>query len=283
MILELPKESFTRIRHLIGDASHYLVLTTLLEGRTPGRIWVNRLEEPTTALVWDRLNTLFFLVGDSTDDELNQELNSLVMDTIFPEAIQLQYRKFLLQFTPHHTWEEQIGVILKRSIPDRQSIYSYAFDPCDSDFTLNQELQLPAGYKIARITHELLDNTNLVNLEQVVYAIRVCWQSTDQYLHNGGIGVCLLENDVIASWCSTDYVIGSECELYIETFEGYQRRGLGTLVALACVQECMAKGLLVRWHCFNYAIGSVKIAEKMGLAKTAECPVYIVDLNQQES
>jgi hypothetical protein len=277
LIFELSEESFTKIKPLIGDFSHYLILTTLLVGRTPGKICVNHPEAPTTALVWDRLNTLFFLMGDSSDNSLNQELNSLIMDTIFPEIIELKYRQFYLQFTPHPAWEEQIGMILKRSIYDQQSIYSYTFDPHQSDFTANWEPRLPAGYKIARITGELLNNTDIKNPEPIVDGIRACWRSTDQYLHHDGIGYCVLENDRITSWCSTDYMIDNGCELYVETFEDYKQKGLETLVALACVQECIAKGLIVHWHCFNYAIGSAKIAEKMNFAKTAECPVYIVD------
>jgi RimJ/RimL family protein N-acetyltransferase len=277
MLLELPKESFARIRPLLGGVSHYLVLTTLLEGRTPGKVWVNCLEEPTAALVWDRLNAFFFLVGDSTDNALNQALNRLIIDSIFPEAIQLQYRKFFLQFNPP-TWEEKTGVLLERSSPSRESIYGYTLDPDHAHSPLSWEPRLPAGYRMARITHELLNSTNPKNLAEIVYCIRACWRSTDHYLNSGGIGYCLLRNDVIASWCSTDYVIGHECELYVETFEGYQRKGLGTLAALACVQECVARGLTVHWHCFQDNLGSVKVAEKTGLTRTAVCPVYVVDL-----
>jgi RimJ/RimL family protein N-acetyltransferase len=282
LILELQKESFTKIKHLIGDFSHYLVLTTLFEGFTPGKVWVNQLEQLTTALVWDRLNTLFFLMGDSSDNKLNRELNDPIMTTIFPEIIQMQYHKFYLQFTPHHMWEEQIDVILKRSISDRQFIYSYMFNPNRTNFALNWEPGFPDGYKMTRITYELLNNLNLQNLDYVVSGIRACWQSTNLYLRSGGIGYCLLKDDVITSWCSTDCVINAGCELYVETLEGYGRKGLGTLVALACVQECIAKGLIVYWHCFNNNIGSIKIAEKINLAKIAECPVYIVNVQGKQ-
>jgi len=79
-------------------------------------------------------------------------------------------------------------------------------------------------------------------------------------------------------------VIGNKCELYIETFEGYKQKGLGTHVALACVQECIAKGFVVHWHCFKYNYGAVKIAETLGLVKTVECPVYVFDIqDKQES
>lgn len=75
---------------------------------------------------------------------------------------------------------------------------------------------------MTRITYELLNNTNLENMDEVIFCIRACWRSIDQYLLDGGIGYCLLKGDVIASWGSTDYVIGNECELYVETFEWYK-------------------------------------------------------------
>jgi RimJ/RimL family protein N-acetyltransferase len=112
----------------------------------------------------------------------------------------------------------------------------------------------------------------------VVSCIRACWRSTDQYLHNGGIGYCLLKGEAITSWCSTDYVIGNTCELYVETFEGYRQKGLGMLTAFACVQACITQGLTVYWHCFKDNLGSVRIAEKIGFRKMAEFPIYVVDL-----
>ena len=277
MLIELSKETFIKIKPLIGDLSHYLILSALLDGKTPGRIWVNNSEAPTTAFVWDKVNTLFFLVGDSKDYNLNQEINHLIINTIFPEAIQRQYAKFYLQFAPYQQWKEQVDVILKGSLPERQFIYSYILSPDHSDSSLMWQQHVPAGYKMSRITHEIINNTNLKNLDSVVYGINTCWSSIDQYLDDGGIGFCLLKEDVITSWCSTDYVINAECELYIETYKGYKQQGLGTLVAIACIKECITKGLMVHWHCFNYAIGSVKIAEKIKLTKIAECPVYIVD------
>jgi hypothetical protein len=35
LIFELRTESFPKIQHLLNEVSHYLVFTTLLEGRTP--------------------------------------------------------------------------------------------------------------------------------------------------------------------------------------------------------------------------------------------------------
>jgi RimJ/RimL family protein N-acetyltransferase len=276
LIHELPKEDFPKVGYLLGDFSHYLVLPALLEGRTRGRIWVNDLEEPTTALVWDKLNAFFYLAGNSSDSVLNQELNSLIEDTIYPEVIQLQYNNFFLQFAPQ-TWDTQVEVILKGSLPEKRFVNFYRLDTSHSNTVLlNEAIKPPAGYEMTRITDELLSHTDIENLAEVAYCIQACWQSTDHYLNNGGIGYCLLKQEAIASWCSTDYVVGNTCEMYIETFEGHKEKGLGTLTASACIQACIARGFTVHWHCFKDNLGSVKIAEKIGFSKIAECPIYVV-------
>lgn len=283
LLVELAKESFPKINHLIGDFSHYLILAMLIDGRTPARIWVNDIEKPVTVFVWDQLNTLLFILGDSTDHTLNRKLNETIMDTIFPEANRLQYRKLFFQFYSPDTWEDKIGVVLNQFDYYQRFIYSYMLNPKHSNDTLSLKSEPPDGYQLKRITRELLGDSDLKNLAEILYCIEACWQTTDNYLKNGGIGFCCLKDDVIASWCSTDYVIDNACELYVETFEGFKQKGLGTLVALSCVQECLAQGLNVHWHCFDYALGSVKIAEKINLAKIAECPVYIVDLAREHS
>ena len=277
MILELPQEGFPRAGHLLGDLGHYLVLTTLLQGRTPGRIWANDADKPATALVWDELNGFFFLAGDSSNGDINQELNHLLMDTIFPQAIRLGYRHFFLQLTPQR-WDTQVEAILKGTTPGRCFVHGYQLDAGHSTIGVNGAATPPAGYKLARITEGLLGKTDVENLSEVVSCIRACWGSTDRYVADGGIGYCLVRAEAIASWCSTDYLIGDVCELYIETFEGYKRRGLRTLTAAACVQACVAQGLTVYWHCFGDNLGSVRIAEKLGFGKTTECLVYVVDL-----
>lgn len=276
MIFELPQEGFPKAGHLLGDLGHYLVLTTLLEGRTPGRIWANDADEPTIALIWDRLNGFFFLAGDSSDGDLNQELNGLIVNTIFPQAIRLGYRHLFFQFTPSR-WDAQVEVILRGAKPAKCFVHGYQLDAGRSTIGVNSATTPPAGYRLTRITEGLLSKTDVENLAEIASCIRACWGSTDRYVKDGGIGYCLVKGEAIASWCSTDYLTGNACELYVETFEGYKRRGLGTLTAAACVQACVAQGLTVYWHCFEDNLGSVRIAEKLGSGKTVECPVYVVE------
>jgi hypothetical protein len=65
---------------------------------------------------------------------------------------------------------------------------------------------------------------------------------------------------------------------------GVQAERLGSTRRIGLCSRYIAKGFVVHWHCFKYNYGAVKIAEKIGLVKTAEYPVYVFDLqDKQES
>lgn len=279
---ELSIESYKKVSTLLSEVSHYLVLQTILDGRTPGKIWVNNIEAITAALVWDKLNTFFYLLGVSIDNQFNQDLRSLIVSTILPEADQLGYRNFYLLPTSQ-AWEDQIGTFLKGFNPVKQSINAYTLTPDQTDTLLSGPSYLPAGYELKRITPELLNHAGLGNLDEVIYCINACWGRTDNYLQNNGVGFCILTDNAVASWCSTDYIFGDECELYVETFEGHKQNGLGTMAARACIRECLTRDLTVYWHCFGDNAGSIRIAEKTGFSKISESPVFVVDLSSLRS
>lgn len=278
MLFELPVNQFNNIRPLLGSLDHFLVLFTLINGKTRGRVWVNQIDNPTTALVWDQFNTLFFILGDSTSPELNLALHKLIVEDIFPQITKLQYRRFFLQFEPNDAWENEKEGILNGLDWSQKAIYAYASTQNQAEHSPEPMPPLPDDYQLVPITKDLFEKKSLKNLEMITGAIKASWQSLDAYCEQGGIGYCLIHENDIASWCSTDYVVRNECDLYIETYDDYKLQGLGTLVAAACIQKCIETGYLVHWHCFHYATGSYKIAEKNQLIRTGEHPVYVVDL-----
>lgn len=279
MLTELSNQEYKNIQPLIGKLSHFLILQTVIEGKTPGKIWVDAPNAPTVTLVWDQLNTLFFLLGHPEDPEIVQQLNMLIKEEIFPEINELQYNRFFLQFGADKTWEPHKAAVLDRITWDEKTIYAYTRSPQNqAPSSQSLPISLPAEYHLMPITKELLKRTKLENLKFVRSAIRACWKSIEQYQDNGGIGYCVMRDNTIAAWCATDYIVGERCELYVETFDGFKQQGLGTQVAAACIEECLAQGYTVHWHCFNYATGSYKIAEKNHLVRIAERSVYVKNL-----
>ena len=53
-------------------------------------------------------------------------------------------------------------------------------------------------------------------------------------------------------------------EIGIETKEPYRRKGYAALTAAAFVDDCLSKGLIPVWCCWDFREGSKELAEMLG-------------------
>ncbi|MFC1852306.1 GNAT family N-acetyltransferase [candidate division CSSED10-310 bacterium] len=276
MIYELSKDNFTKVSSLHDAVSHNLVIKSVLAGHSPGRVWINDIQNPSSSFLWEMVNGMFYLAGDSTNAAFNEDVNSLLKERVFPELTRLNYDDFNLVVTPA-SWQDQIWLILKDISPRLERIQGFVLRS-EKEFKLPQwRDSIPPGFLMQRITRQILDNNLLENREDIEYCVKACWSSIDRYLDHG-IGYCLLHENVITSWCSTDFVIADDGELYVETFGQYQNKGFGTLCAAACVAECLTQQYTLYWHCWADHFSSIKIAQKVGFEKTFEDSVYSISL-----
>ena len=89
MINELEHTQFEQVRPLFQGLNYHLVIFSILEGNSPGRIWVDHPYRPQTALVWDKVEGGLYLAGFEQNDGFNQALNQCIRQQIYPEARQL--------------------------------------------------------------------------------------------------------------------------------------------------------------------------------------------------
>jgi tetratricopeptide (TPR) repeat protein len=100
--------------------------------------------------------------------------------------------------------------------------------------------------------------------EHVTSWMTTNWGSTPAFMKHG-FGFCTLHDKRIISWSLADCVSGSACEIGIHTHEDYRRQGLATLTAAATVDHALLSGFrYVGWHCDEYNVGSIGVAEKVG-------------------
>jgi RimJ/RimL family protein N-acetyltransferase len=90
------------------------------------------------------------------------------------------------------------------------------------------------------------------------------WGSIPDFMKMG-IGFCTLHDKRIVSWSIADCKSGEACEIGIHTLEKYRRQGLASLTAAAAVDYALSSGFRqVGWHCGEYNLGSICVAEKVG-------------------
>lgn len=84
MIYELGTPTHEKVRGLFAGLNYHLVIFSIIEGNSPGQIWVDRLDQPQTAFVWDKVEGGFYLVGNENNDEFNAALNHCIRQNIYP-------------------------------------------------------------------------------------------------------------------------------------------------------------------------------------------------------
>ncbi len=258
MICVLPLDCYEKVRPLFEGFPHTLITAAVIERYCPGSIYVDDTETPKTALIVSPEG--YYLAGDHTDS-FSEALKTFI-DTLIPERLQKGEENVSLNYYPA-SWEDRLSHILQEKFPLRVHGYTYAFKKLKIP---DWRDRIPKGFSIVQVDRFLL-SSSLKNKEKVLEWINHVWSSPEDFLRHG-VGFCMLHSDTIVSWCLTDCVVGSRCEIGIETQEDYRRQGFASLTVAATVDYCLQKGLTaIDWHTGVTNVGSIRTAEKVGFER----------------
>jgi RimJ/RimL family protein N-acetyltransferase len=259
MIRELEKRDYQKVRHLFKELGWNLITTAVTEGSSPGRVYVDRVEDPRTAFMCTVEG--YYLAGYENNDEFNTSLNKLIVERIFAgETVRKNETDVAIGFHPD-SWKEKMPIIFQGRIPLTTARRHYVCTELKADRCIDH---VPKGFQVQRLDEKLLRTPQLEIPEHVTSWMKTNWGSISDYIKNG-FGFCTLHDKKIVSWSIADCVSGNACEIGIHTREDYRRRGLATLTAAAAVDYSLSSGFRqVGWHCEEYNLGSIGVAEKVG-------------------
>ena len=69
MIYKLTKNNYEKVRSLFKGLHYHLVIFSIIEGNSPGWVYVDDVDHPQSALVWDHTEGGFYLAGDENNEE----------------------------------------------------------------------------------------------------------------------------------------------------------------------------------------------------------------------
>jgi RimJ/RimL family protein N-acetyltransferase len=259
MIHELDKRHYEKVRPLFKDLKWNLITSAVIEGTSPGRVYADRVEEPRTAFMCTVEG--YYLAGYDNNDEFNTSLNKLIFDKFFTgDTVRKDETDIAIGFHPH-SWKHKMTTIFQGRIP----LITYRRHYTCTDLKIkNWSYKIPDEFKIKPISEELLNKLNQEVPEHLADWIDINWGSISKFSQKG-FGFCTLHDEEIVSWSVADCVSGNACEIGIHTHEDYREKGLATLTAAATVDYCLSNRFkLVGWHCEEYNIPSIKVAEKVG-------------------
>lgn len=270
MFQELKPNAFARVRHLFDGFDYSLSIRAAIAGNNPGRIFVDDVAQPRTAFALTVEG--YLLAGESNNPTTNDALRSLLKEQIFTGKVFVNGNESLSLAVHPETWEAKLPELIPGYEVEKLERYHYLCHTLKFDWRAN----LPAGYSVRRVDHELLNDPGIIfpdplrewiDLEQV-------WGTKENFLAKG-ISFCVLHDQEVVVWCTPDCVADDRIDVGIITHRAHRRKGLGSVAVAATVEYCLQHGFAaVGWHCNAENIASWKLAEKVGFERNREYAYY---------
>lgn len=264
MIFELEKKEYAKVRSLFRELNYQLSIAAVIEGSSPGRIFVDNSQRPNSAFICSVEG--YYLAGDPHIDEFNQGLCDYILNTILAgDTVRENDNDIVLCIHPEE-WKTTFEVIFPTRPPLQLPRLYYT---C-TKVKVNWQNKIPTGFSIHQLDPKLLEQKDMEIPDHIPSWMRINWGSMNAFWRQG-FGFCMVGNNEIVSWSLTDCVSGSFCEIGIQTKPEYRRRGLATLTAAATVDYALKHGYSqVGWHTNIENYGSIGVAENVGFTKARD-------------
>ncbi|MFX0173311.1 MAG: hypothetical protein ACFE9L_15565 [Candidatus Hodarchaeota archaeon] len=113
--MELKNNEYKRIKTLTNPMKFHLGLKAIIDTEIPGKIWVDNINNPKSALIWDTRYS-YYLAGREDNEVFNIALKELFTKEIAPNALSRGIKQYFLICT--EAWKSEIlekEVIAERS------------------------------------------------------------------------------------------------------------------------------------------------------------------------
>ncbi len=270
-ITELKFDDFHKIRSLFTRSKHLkFTIGAVIAGNSPMSVWVDNEETPKSAFLWDHSHCYYF-GGDAGNRDFCDAVENMLNNIIIPKVINVNREVFKIEYSPKE-WELILKEILRDKFPFK---ISRKFFSLATPLIPHWRDLLPSDFDIKRIDRNLLES-DTKNVERIIDEITECWYSVDDFLTKG-FGFCLIynreERKEVQGWCTGEYFSEGKCGIGIETFQGYRKRGLATVMASTFVEHCLSVNIHPHWDASADNHASIRVAEKVGFRQIQDYSV----------
>jgi GNAT superfamily N-acetyltransferase len=256
---KLNQYEYKKVEHIFKELAFNIVIKSVINGNTPGEIYVDSAENPKIALVWDMMGELL-IEGEDINDKYSMEINKLIIENLKPRAEKGYIPYF--DFYYSNEFEHKLDVLLPQEYCKRIDRNVYKFKA----LKINWKENIPQDLSMVIIDEKFLQRKNLKYIDNVNGWISSFWYSASDFTSKG-IGYCLIKEDIVLSWCLSVFVSGKNFEFGLETVDEFRGKGYGKLTASACMEYCIENNIIPFWQCNKDNIPSNKVSESIGFEK----------------
>jgi RimJ/RimL family protein N-acetyltransferase len=238
-----------------GLAETHFSVGAVLAGTAHGEIWVDDVAIPRVGLA--ATSEGHYLAGDAQYRPAYAGLKEILPHNAY------------LNFEPVG-WENVLGDVWNNTFARKHLRQNYRFA---QQRITDWQARVPPGYQLAAVDYDLLGRTDLEQHDEIAGRVEE-WLSPDFFMKHG-FGWVILHGSSIASRCIADCVNGEQCEMGVGTSPQHRKRGLGSIVVAAALDDCLRKGYRhIGWHCLSSNAGSIGVALKTGFVKVRDYFAY---------
>lgn len=252
---KINKQDYKNFYKIFNELGSYTFLLSALDGIIKSELYSDDEKNPTYAIMLTK--DLYYIAGDLSDNKIDQEFLCLSQSDAF-----LDSTGFIFSNKNSNRIKEIFGEHTYKFI-DREN---YKLNKLEFKY-FNKTV---AKTVIVRLTPTTITKfKKYTNYKDVYDECMFYW---DEYPKDSKINfsLALVEENTILSYC---YLCGessseNSCELGIETFEGFKRKGYAEIICRETVKDLIELGYdNFNWHCHTSNIGSSKTALKLNFKK----------------
>lgn len=270
MLQELKPYQFERARPLFQGFDYSLSIHAAIAGNNPGRIFVDDLRDPHTALALTVEG--YLLAGDHDNVETHAALGRLFQERIFTGEVFVNGDWSVSLAVDPQAWEARLPELIPTHEVEKNERYHYL---CQA-VTFDWRRHLPAGCTVRRVDRALLDGGGIVfpDVLRDWVDFEQTWWTEENFLSKG-VGFAALCEDEVVAWCVADCVAGDRVDVGVITHPARRRQGWATIAVAATVEHCLAQGFsAVGWHCNADNVASWRTAERVGFERNRAYAYY---------
>jgi RimJ/RimL family protein N-acetyltransferase len=270
MLTELKPDEFEKARPLFQGFDYSLSIHAAIEGNNPGRIFVDDVDQPRTALALTVEG--YLLAGDRDNPATNEALGHLLKEKIFTGKVFVNGDWSMSLAVHPEAWEARLPELIPTHEVEKLDRYHYLCRAVKFDWRNDT----PEGYTVHRVDQALLNSAQVVfpDVLREWMDFGQMWWTVENFLTKG-VSFCVLQERQVVAWCTPDCVAGGRIDVGVMTHPAHRRRGLAAVAVAATVEHCLKHGFsAIGWHCSPDNVGSWKTAEKVGFERNREYTYY---------
>jgi hypothetical protein len=177
MLYRLEERDYYRVRPLFKSMDFNLTVISVIEGTSPGRIYVDDIVDPRTAFMCSAEG--YYLAGYENNEAFNAALNRLIVEEISGgDTVRENEEELVLCIHPID-WEVKLDALLYR--PPVKAVRRHYL--CTKLRVVDWKARIPGSFSIHRIGRNLLDTLGSRVPRHITDWMKANWGSIENFIH----------------------------------------------------------------------------------------------------